>query len=127
MGSYPNENRRTRLQSYPSAWEDHWAPTEYVRWVTGKTSTETCLHKPYLLFLVLQIAACSFSPLICPSTCQLKLPGCAPHLSALLAIWQVAVPGKATGSEALPGVWMLRSLQCVEWERKKKAIWSSKG
>lgn len=33
------------------------------------------------------------------------------HLPALLAVWQVAVPGEATGREALPRVWMLWSLQ----------------
>lgn len=42
-----------------------------------------------------------------------------PHLPALLAVWQVAVPGEASGREALPRVWMLWPLQCG---REKKTL-----
>lgn len=72
---------------------------------------------------VCQSQAC-FSP--CPKSLLLSLsPSQAhftslspSHLPALLAVRQVAVPREATGSEALPRVWMLRPLQRAIEEEK---------
>ncbi len=33
------------------------------------------------------------------------------HLASFLAVWEVAMSGKASGSEGLPWVWMLWSLK----------------
>lgn len=51
------------------------------------------------------------------------------HLPALLTVWQVAVPGEATGREALPRVRVFWSLRCGKREKKtllelRRMLWA---
>lgn len=42
---------------------------------------------------------------------------CRVHLASFLAVWEVAVSGKASGSEGLPRVWVLWSLKRNGFDR----------